>query len=81
LVIVKEMLIKPNEWFTMDVIAQGDHLVTKVNGKTTVDTVERWGRLTGGHFALQDHTKVVYFRKIEVKELEDSPPPIRKEPG
>jgi uncharacterized protein (TIGR03067 family) len=81
LVNIKEMLVSPNEWFTMDVIAQGEHLVIKVNGKTTVDTMERQRRLTGGHFALQDHTKVVYFRKIEVKELEDSPPPITKEPA
>jgi hypothetical protein len=70
LVHIKEMLISPNEWFTMDVIAQGEHLVIKVNGKTTVDTMERERRLTGGHFALQDHTGVVCFRKIEVKELE-----------
>jgi hypothetical protein len=74
-------LVSPNEWFTMDVIAQGEHIIIKVNDKTTVDTMERGRRLTAGHFALQDHTGLVYFRKIEVKELEDSPRPNMEKPG
>jgi hypothetical protein len=66
---------KPDEWFTMEVIAAGDHLVIKVNGKTTVDWKDPERRFTQGHFALQGHDPgtVVKFRKIEVKELPPSP--------
>jgi hypothetical protein len=66
---IKEALHKPGEWFTQEVIADGDHVIIKVNGKTVVDTVDR--KYQRGHFALQQHDPgtVVKFRKIEVKEL------------
>src|SRR5206468_6376108 len=35
-IIVKEQLHKPNEWFTQEVIAKGNHIIIKVNGKMTV---------------------------------------------
>jgi hypothetical protein len=74
---VKEVLVmdnapnKPNEWFTQEVIAEGNHIVIKVNGKTTVDYKDPENRHTKGHFALQGHDPgtVVKFRKVEVKEL------------
>src|SRR6516162_3729982 len=34
---VKEILVPPDTWFTQEVEAVGDHIVIKVNGKTTVD--------------------------------------------
>jgi hypothetical protein len=74
---VKEVLVlneaphKPDEWFTQEVIARGNHIVIKVNGKTTVDWRDPENRYTKGHFALQQHDPgtVVKFRKIEVMEL------------
>jgi hypothetical protein len=62
---------KPDEWFTQEVTAIGNHIVIKVNGKTTVDWRDPKNRYTKGHFALQGHDPgtVVKFRKIEVKEL------------
>ncbi len=68
---VKEMLVKPDTWFTQEVIADGNHIIIKVNGKTTVDFVDKKNTYTKGHFALQQHDPgtVVQFRKIEVKEL------------
>src|SRR5439155_3602708 len=36
---VKEVLVKPDEWFTQEVIAVGKHIVIKVNGKVVVDHV------------------------------------------
>jgi hypothetical protein len=74
---VKQVLIldkaphKPNEWFTQEVIARGNHIIIKVNGKTTVDYVDPKNRYTKGHFAIQQHDpgSVVKVRKIEVKEL------------
>jgi formylglycine-generating enzyme required for sulfatase activity len=69
--VVTDMLVKPNEWFTLDVIAQGNHIVIKVNGKTTVDFVDENNAFTRGRFALQHHDRrtEVEFRKIEIKEL------------
>jgi hypothetical protein len=68
---VREMLVKPDEWFTQEVTAVGNHIIIKVNGKTTVDFVDKKNTYTKGHFALQQHDPgtVVQFRKIEVKEL------------
>jgi hypothetical protein len=78
---VKEVLVfdaphKPDEWFTQEVIADGNHIVIKVNGKTTVDWKDPDNTHAKGHFALQGHDPktVVQFRKIEVKEL----PPTKK---
>lgn len=76
--IILEQLHKPDEWFTQEVIAKGDHIVIKVNGKTAVDITldPKKARVDGGHFALQQHDpgSVVKFRKIEVKELPASKP-------
>jgi hypothetical protein len=68
---VTDMLVKPNEWFTQEVTAIGNHIVIKVNGKTTFDFVDEKNTHAKGHFALQQHDPgtVVMFRKIEVKEL------------
>ncbi|MFL5340031.1 MAG: family 16 glycoside hydrolase [Gemmataceae bacterium] len=70
---VKESLVTPGTWFTFEVIAQGNHIVTKVNGKTALDWVDEQNSHTKGHFALQvSHPKtIVEFRKIEVRELPD----------
>jgi hypothetical protein len=62
---------KPDEWFTQEVTAVGNHIIIKVNGKITVDFVDPDNTYTKGHFALQGHDPgtVVKFRKVEVKEL------------
>jgi hypothetical protein len=68
---VRKMLVKPDEWFTQEVIAEGNHIIIKVNGEKTVDFVDPKNTYTKGHFALQQHDPgtVVQFRKIEVIEL------------
>ncbi len=74
---VTEMLVKPDEWFTQEVIAEGNHIRILVNGKQVVDFVDAKNSYTKGHLALQHHKSaggkdtVVQFRKIEVKELTD----------
>jgi hypothetical protein len=62
---------KPDEWFTQEVIAEGNHITIKVNDKTTVDFTDPNSTYLRGHFALQGHDPgtVVKFRKIEVIEL------------
>jgi 3-keto-disaccharide hydrolase len=62
---------KPDEWFTQEVTAIGNHIQINVNGRTTVLWEDPDNTFTKGHFALQGHNlgTVVNFRKIEVKEL------------
>src|SRR5262249_13017204 len=38
---------KPNEWLTLEVIARGQHVITRVNGRTAVETYEAGGRPRG----------------------------------
>jgi len=69
--IVRDQLVKPDEWFTQEVIVKGYHIVIKLNGKTTVDFLDERQRYAKGHFAIQQHNdgSIVLIRKAEVKEL------------
>lgn len=69
--IVKKAPHKVDAWFTQEVTADGNHIVIKVNGQTTIDYVEEGNRFTKGHFAIQHHdpTCKIMVRKVEVKEL------------
>ncbi len=74
---VKEVLVldkaphKPEEWFTQEVIAQGDHIQIFVNGVKTVDYKDPKKTYMKGHMALQGHDpgSIMKFKKVEVKEL------------
>ena len=68
---VKEQLVKPDEWFDYEVIVKGNHIVIKVNGKTTVDFMDEKKTHTKGTFAFQQHHQgsVVKIKSVEVKEL------------
>lgn len=70
-VMVKEMLVPPGQWFTYEVIAEGSHITLKVNGRTTADFTDPEPVALTGRIALQQHNPEtsVQFRKIEVKEL------------
>jgi hypothetical protein len=61
----------PDEWFTQEVTAEGNHIVIKVNGVVTVDYRDPYNTFTKGHFAIQHHdpTCRIKVRKAEVKEL------------
>jgi len=75
--IVTEAPHKPDEWFTQEVTAIGNHITIKVNGRTTVDFIDDTNASLKGHFAIQHHdpmTKII-VRKIEVKELPDGSQP------
>jgi hypothetical protein len=69
--LVFDRLVEPDTWFTQEVIAVGNHIIIKVNGKTTVDFVDEKSRHTKGHFAIQQHDpgSTVSVRKIELIEL------------
>lgn len=65
-------LVQPDQWFTLEVIAQGPQLTTKVNAKQTASI--RHDEFVRGHIALQiwHDTTVVQFEKIEIKDLPPS---------
>ena len=70
----KEPLVKADTWFTQEVIAQGNHLIVRVNGQTVADRWHEDGPLAGC-LALQVYQQqtIVHFEKVEIKEL----PPIK----
>jgi hypothetical protein len=50
---VFDQLVPEDTWFTQHIIADRDHIIIKVNGKTTVDT--RDSTYARGYLALQAH--------------------------
>jgi Domain of Unknown Function (DUF1080) len=74
---VFEDLVPPDTWFTQEIEAVGNHIIIKVNGKTTVDYIDKKDSFKTGHFAFQQHDPLsqVWIRKIEVIELPDSAAP------
>ncbi len=72
---ITDQLHKPDEWFTQEVIADGDHIIIKVNDKVVVDTHDK--KYAKGHLAIQQHNEgsVVTIKSAEIKEL----PPSKKD--
>jgi hypothetical protein len=73
---VTKMLVPPDTWFKQEVIANGNHIIIKVNGEKVVDFIDQKNTHTRGHFAIQQHPpgpgaeeSIVQVRKVEVKEL------------
>ena len=66
-----QTLIPDDTWGTQHIIAQGNHIIIKVNDKVTVDTIEATNRYTKGYCALQQHNKgsVVQYRNLMFKPL------------
>ena len=61
--------VRPLEWFQMDVIADGNRIIVRVNESITAEFFDQ--KPSSGHIALQqlDPQTVVEFRKIEIREL------------
>jgi hypothetical protein len=78
---IKQVYVKDNEWFTMDITVQGKMVTVKLNDKLVMsymepDAIKRQAGdeqrvLSSGTFALQGHDpkSVVYFKNIMVKPL------------
>jgi Domain of Unknown Function (DUF1080) len=62
---------KADEFFTQEVVAEGNHIQITVNGKKTVDFKDPNSTYTKGHFALQGHDpgSVMTFKKVEYKPI------------
>jgi hypothetical protein len=76
----RKVVSNDHEWFTMTVLAQGNHIATWVNGYQTVDWTDerpadenpRKGSKTGkGHISIQGHdpTTDLSFRNLRIVEL------------
>lgn len=72
---IRKPLVKPDEWFTLEILASGNRITIKVNGKVTVDFQDTDQTYRKGHLVLQAMsdevvagTTVVRFRNIEIKE-------------
>ncbi|MBC7856359.1 MAG: DUF1080 domain-containing protein, partial [Pirellulaceae bacterium] len=75
--------LKKEDWNDYVIIAEGNHLVQKLNGITTVDLVDNdpKGRRAEGLLALQLHAgppMTVQFKNIRIKKLGDSKPVEKK---
>lgn len=57
------------EWRSYDIIAEGDHIITKINGQTMVDTQKSMFSI--GHIGLQHHNpgSIIRYRNIKLKPL------------
>ncbi len=68
---IKEQLIPDDTWWTQDVLANGNHIIIKVNDKVVVDYVDEKNTYTKGHLALQQHNKgsVVEFKDLMMRPL------------
>jgi len=64
-----KVVTRDGDWFTMQVTADGSHIVIEVNGETVVDTHDT--TFQGGMIALQAHdpSSVVQYRDVEIKLL------------
>ena len=68
---VKEQLVPDDTWWTQHIIADGSHIIIKVNDKVVVDHVDEKSRFTKGYLALQQHNQgsVVMYKDIMMKQL------------
>ncbi|MBV6433938.1 MAG: hypothetical protein IANPNBLG_04172 [Bryobacteraceae bacterium] len=71
LVKVYDQLVPDNTWWTQDIIANGNHIIIKVNGKVTADYVDEKRLHRKGYLALQQHNKgsVVEYRNLMFRKL------------
>jgi len=72
-----DSLTQPDEWFTLEIIAEQNRFITKVNGQVTADCSDPLHKDSRGHIGLQvwSPNTLVQFRRIEITELPDSNTP------
>ena len=68
---VYEQLVAPETWFNQAVVADGNHIVIRVNGKVTADYVDAKNTFMKGYLALQQHNlgSVVAFKNLMMRTL------------
>ncbi len=70
---VTQQLISDDTWWTQHIIAIGNRIIIKINGKVVTDYVDQANTYKTGHLALQQHNEgsVVMYRNTMVKPLPD----------
>src|SRR5262249_46280413 len=69
-----ESTIAPGQWLTLEVIAQGNHIVVKVDGQVAADYLDEARRFSRGRIVVGSGLQsVAAYRKIEIRELEPAP--------
>jgi hypothetical protein len=65
---------KPGEWGTQHIIADGNHIIIKVNGKVITDFVDEKNTYRKGYLALQGHDpkSTTYYRNLMFRRLPSS---------
>ena len=68
---VTEQLVADDTWWTQHIIANGNHIIIKVNDKTVVDFIDEKKTYMKGYLALQQHNKgsVVENRNLMMRPL------------
>jgi hypothetical protein len=66
-----EKLVPEETWFTQHIIADGNHIIIKVNDKVVVDHIEDKNLHSKGYLALQQHDpgSVVMYKELMYKKL------------
>lgn len=68
---VKEQLVPDDTWWTQHIIADGNHIIIKVNDKVVVDYVDQKNTFQKGCLALQQHNpgSVVQYKDLMMRKL------------
>jgi len=68
---VLDQLVPDDTWWTQDIIADGNHIIIKVNDKVVVDYVDQKNTYTKGYLALQQHNagSVVQYKDLMFRRL------------
>lgn len=68
---VKKRIIPDDTWWTQHIIADGNHIIIKINNETVVDYVDEKNTHTKGYLAFQQHDpwSQVQYKNIMVKPL------------
>jgi hypothetical protein len=67
-----ERAIKPRDWNDLEILAQGNHIITRLNGVQIVDFTDPAPKFTEGVIGLQLHTGggvKIRFKDIYIQEL------------
>ncbi|MBI3683080.1 MAG: DUF1080 domain-containing protein [Acidobacteria bacterium] len=68
---VYEQLVPDDTWWTQHIIADGNHIIIKVNDKAVVDHFDQKNQYLKGYLALQQHDpgSVVEYRNLMYRKL------------
>lgn len=66
-----EQIIPDDTWWTQEIIANGNHIIIKVNDKVITDFVDTKNTYTDGYVAFQQHDpgSVVMYKDVMIKRL------------